>query len=627
MNSTVLADNILRMVGGESNVVTVIHCATRLRFTVIDNRKVKLAELRALDGVLTVVSEGDRLQVVIGHRVAKVFHALSVRCGLRSDEKKVEQHERAGCAQLMRWIDGLADITMPLLGIMMAAGILKGILIMCVDAGWLNPGRQRAATLFAIAESPFNFLPLFLAILCARKFKANLFIAVAMAGASLSPLGMGISAGGQQEAFSGLPFRLMNSSGAVIPVIVGVWLISRIEQVIERYVDAAKRAIVTPCFLLLIIVPLIVLLLFPVGVSISQAISALFSALYNFSPIFTCALMAAAWPLLLMFGLHQAFIVLFINDISVMEQSFLLAACGPAIFACSAMLLAVNLRTRNSKLKALTRSAIIPSLFGLSEPAIYGVTLKRKKMFLCVLVVAAFGGAMVGYGKNSAIAMAIPGLLTIPVFYGEGFITYIVACSLAFVGSLGLILLTGIEESSLPVNWGESPDRENIAVRCPPPAAKPVSDITEQIIAPVSGEVISLAQVNDGVFSTGSVGPGFAIIPDEGRVYSPVDGYIASTYASRHAIRICSDAGAEILIHVGINTVQLAGKYFCVEVQTGEVVKQGQLLMTFDLLAIAAEGYDTVTPIIITNSEAWRSLGASEKPRSRSGERSSALSI
>jgi PTS system beta-glucosides-specific IIC component len=627
MNSTVLADNILRMVGGESNVVTVIHCATRLRFTVIDNRKVKLAELRALDGVLTVVSEGDRLQVVIGNRVAKVFHALSVRCGLRSDEKKVEQHERAGCAQLMKWIDGLADITMPLLGIMMAAGILKGILIMCVDAGWLNPGRQRAATLFAIAESPFNFLPLFLAILCARKFKANLFIAVAMAGASLSPLGMGISAGGQQEAFPGLPFRVMNSSGAVIPVIVGVWLISRIEQVIDRYVAAAKRAIVTPCFMLLIIVPLIVLLLFPVGVSISQAINALFSALYNVSPIFTCALMAAAWPLLLMFGLHQAFIVLFINDISVMEQSFLLAACGPAIFACSAMLLAINLRTRNSKLKALTRSAIIPSLFGLSEPAIYGVTLKRKKMFLCVLVVAAFGGAMVGYGKNSAIAMAIPGLLTIPVFYGEGFITYIVACSLAFVGSLGLILLTGIEESSLPVNWGESPDRENIAVKRPPPAAKPVSDITEQIIAPVSGEVISLAQVNDGVFSTGSVGPGFAIIPDEGRVYSPVDGYIASTYASRHAIRICSDAGSEILIHVGINTVQLAGKYFCVEVQTGEVVKQGQLLMTFDLLAIAAEGYDTVTPIIITNSEAWRSLGASEKPRSRSGERSSALSI
>lgn len=627
MNSTVLADNILRMVGGESNVVTVIHCATRLRFTVIDNRKVKLAELRALDGVLTVVSEGDRLQVVIGHRVAKVFHALSVRCGLRSDEKKVEQYERAGCAQLMKWIDGLADITMPLLGIMMAAGILKGVLIMCVDAGWLNPGRQRAATLFAIAESPFNFLPLFLAILCARKFKANLFIAVAMAGASLSPLGMGISTGGQQEAFPGLPFRIMNSSGAVIPVIVGVWLISRIEQVIDRYVAAAKRAIVTPCFLLLIIVPLIVLLLFPVGVSISQAISALFSALYNVSPIFTCALMAAAWPLLLMFGLHQACIVLFINDISVMEQSFLLAACGPAIFACSAMLLAVNLRTRNSKLKALTRSTIIPSLFGLSEPAIYGVTLKRKKMFLCVLVVAAFGGAMVGYGKNSAIAMAMPGLLTIPVFYGEGFITYIVACSLAFVGSLGLILLTGIEESSLPVNWGESPDRENIAVKRPPPVAKPVSDITEQIIAPVSGEVISLAQVNDGVFSTGSVGPGFAIIPDEGRVYSPVDGYIASTYASRHAIRICSDAGAEILIHVGINTVQLAGKYFCVEVQTGEVVKQGQLLMTFDLLAIAAEGYDTVTPIIITNSEAWRSLGASEKPRSRSGERSSALSI
>lgn len=627
MNYMVLAENILRLVGGKSNVVSVIHCATRLRIALIDKHKAKLAELGALDGVLTVVSEDDRLQVVIGNRVEKVFHALSVRCGLISDAEQNGQPERVGWPQLMTWLDDLADITMPLMSVMMAAGILKGLLMMCVDAGWLNPGRQSAAILFAIAESPFNFLPIFLAILCARKFKANLFIAVAMAGASLSPLEMGLPAGGQQEAFPALPFKIISHSGAVIPVIVGVWLMSRSEQALDRYFNEAKRAIVTPCIVLLLVVPLILLILFPVGVSVSQGISALFSALYSFSPIFTCALMAAAWPLLLMLGLHQAFIVLFINDISVMRQSFLLAACGPSIFACSAMLLAVNLRTRNSKLKAITGNAIIPSLFGLSEPAIYGVTLKRKKMFLCVLLVAAFGGAMVGYGKCFAIAMAMPGLLTFPVFYGEGFITFILACSLAFVGTLGLILLTGFEEGAQRVSQAQSSGRGNIAVRRFPPVPKPVSDITEQIIAPVSGEVISLAQVNDGVFSTGSVGPGFAIIPDEGRVYSPVDGYIASTYASGHAIGICSNAGAEILIHVGINTVQLAGNYFCVEVKTGEAVKQGQLLMTFNLLAIAAEGYDTVTPVIITNSEAWRTLDVSEKPRSRSGERSSALAI
>jgi len=627
MNCTVLADNILRLVGGERNVVSVIHCATRLRFTLIDKRKAKLAELGALDGVLTVVSEDDRLQVVIGNRVEKVFHALSVRCGLIRDEKQRRQPENVGWSQLITWLDDLADITMPLMGVMMAAGILKGLLLMCVDAGWLNPDRPGAATLFAIAESPFNFLPIFLAILCARKFKANLFIAVAMAGASFSPLEMGLPTGGQQEAFPGLPFRIISHSGAVIPVIIGVWLLSRSEHALERYLDAAKRAIVTPCILLLLVVPLILLLLFPVGVSLSQGISALFRALYSFSPIFTCALMAAAWPVLLMRGLHQAFIVLFINDMSVMGQSFLLAACGPAIFACSAMLLAVNLRTGDSKLKSMTGNAIIPSLFGLSEPAIYGVTLKRKKMFLWVVLVAAFSGALVGYGKSFAIAVAMPGLLTFPVFYGEGFITFILACSLAFVGTLGLILLTGFEESTQRVSQAQTSGGENIAVRPLPPVPKPVSDITEQIIAPVSGEVISLAQVNDGVFSTGSVGPGFAIIPDEGRVYSPVDGYIASTYASGHAIGICSNAGAEILIHVGINTVQLAGNYFCVEVKTGEAVKQGQLLMTFNLLAIAAEGYDTVTPIIITNSEAWRTLDVSEKPRSRSGERSSALAI
>ncbi|WLI78889.1 beta-glucoside-specific PTS transporter subunit IIABC [Kosakonia sp. H02] len=616
----VLAENILRLVGGESNIATLVHCATRLRFTIVDKRKVKLAELAALDGVITVVNGSEQLQVVIGSRVSEVFHAFNALSAAQEEENSGETQAIDSASFIGRLLDLIAGIFTPLLGVMAAAGILKGLLSMAVAAGWLSSKQSTAVILHAASDSVFYFLPMLLAITCARKFDTNIFIAVAIAGALVYPTVIDLFNTGMPVSLFGLPVAMVKYTGTVMPIIFSVWLMSRLECFLDRHIHENVRAILTPFLLLTLIVPLTWLAIGPVGVAISKIIASLFAVLYNISPVISCALMAAAWPVLVMFGVHWGFVPLFINDISVMGQSFLKAAAGPSIFALGGALLAVMVCTRNKKLRSLAEGTFIATLFGISEPGIYGVTLKLKTPFICAVIAAAFGGAMAGYAKSSAIAMGLPGLLTLPVFFGEGFIGFILGCAVAFLTSLGLTLIVGFDEravmsaSALPVAG------KNNVLSGKLSRTKPVSVVAEQIIAPVSGQLISLAEVNDGVFSTGIVGPGFAIIPDDGLVYSPVDGYIASTFSSGHAIGICSNAGAEILIHVGINTVQLAGRYFSMQVKEGDVVKQGQLLLTFDVEAINAAGYDTVTPVIIANSEAWSSLQVSEKPRSRTGD-------
>lgn len=629
INCNVLAANILRLVGGESNVAAVVHCATRLRFKIVDSSKVKLAELAALDGVITVVNGPEQLQVVVGNRITRVYRAFGVISGLLDDGKTVpaqpqpiDSNSFAG-----RCIALVMAIFSPLLGAMAAAGVLKGLLAMMIAAGWLNSTLSTAIILHAASDSVFYFLPILLAMTCARNFNTNLYVAVAVAGVLVYPTIVGLFESGQRVTLFGLPVVVMKYTGSVLPIIFSVWLMSFIEQWLSGRIHEHVRDLVTPFILLTLMVPLTLLVIGPLGGGISQFVAWLLATLYNVSPIIASALMAAAWPMLILFGLHWGSVPVFLNDISVMGQSFLKAAAAPSIFALSGALLAVRLRTGNKKLKSLASNALIASLFGITEPGIYGVTLRLKKPFICAVIAAAFGGGVVGYAKSSAISIGMPGLLTLPVFYGEGFFGFIMGCTFAFIFSLALTLSVGFDERTMPPLPTLPVYEENNAPERKRAMPKPVSDTSEPIISPISGELIPLCEVNDDVFSTGIVGPGFAIIPDEGRVYSPVDGYIASTIASGHAIGISSKAGAEILIHVGINTVHLEGNYFAVQVKEGDEVKQGQLLLTFDLAGIQASGYDPVTPVIITNSETWRALQVSEKPRSRSGDPMVALTL
>ena len=628
MNSKVLAEDILQRVGGESNVATLVHCATRLRFKIVDNSKVNLAELEMLDGVIAVVNGSGQLQVVIGNRVPEVFRAFGEISSLLDDGKKqpVQHEEKNKVSLLGRLIDLVAGIFTPLLGAMAAAGVLKGALAIVLAAGWLGNKESTYIILHAASDSMFYFLPMLLAITSARKFETNIFVAVSIAGALIYPSVQGLFDAGQPVTFFGLPVVMMKYTGTVIPVIFSIWLMSIIERFLNRYIHESVRNILTPFFLLTLMVPLTLMTIGPVGISISQFVASLFVSIYSFNPIIASALMAAAWQVLVIFGVHWGFVTVFINDISVMGHSFLKAASSPSVFAQAGALLAVMLRTRDKKLKALAGSTFIASLFGITEPGVYGVTLKLKKPFICAVIAAALGGAVVGYAKSSAISLGMPGLLTLPIFYGEGFVGFIIGCSIAFIGSLALTLVVGFDDPVAPPVVAESVPGENRAMSRKTPAAKAVSAVAEQITSPVAGTLVPLAEVDDKVFSAGIVGPGLAILPDEGRIYSPVDGVIASTFASGHAIGIRSTAGAEILIHVGINTVQLDGQYFDMQVKEGDEVKKGQLLLIFDLDEIKQAGYDIVTPVIITNSETWDELQISDRTHILSGDAVMSLS-
>lgn len=632
MNSKVLAENILRLVGGETNVSTLVHCATRLRFKIVDNAKVDLAALEALDGVITVVNGSGQLQVVIGNRVPEVYRAFGPISGLLDDggnkQRQVAESEKS-VSVMGRLIDLVAGIFTPLLGAMAAAGVLKGVLAIVIAMGWMHNKESTYVILHAASDSLFYFLPMLLAITSARKFETNIFVAVSVAGALVYPSIQGLFDAGQPVTFFGLPVIMMKYTSSVIPIIFSVWLMSYIERFLNRHIHESVRKILTPFFLLALMVPLTLMTIGPIGISASESIASLFVSIYSFNPIIAGALIAAAWQILVIFGVHWGFVTVFINDISVMGQSYLKAASSPSVFAQSGALLGVMLRTRDKKLKALAGSTFIASLFGITEPGVYGVTLKLKKPFVCAVIAAAMGGAIAGYAKSSAISMGMPGLLTLPIFYGEGFLGFIIGCVTAFVTSLILTMVVGFDEPVQPQSATQAPASPG-APSASPSVGKGVQATAmnlkdmpasgEQIGSPMEGEMVPLAEVNDKVFSSGVVGPGIAVRPHEGRIYSPVDGKIASTFASGHAIGIRSLGGAEILIHVGINTIQLEGKYYTLRVVEGDDVKKGQLLLEFDLAEIEKAGYDTVTPIVITNADDYRVFSLSAERYQKAGQ-------
>ncbi|GLW36205.1 PTS beta-glucoside transporter subunit EIIBCA [Pectobacterium carotovorum subsp. carotovorum] len=615
MNSKVLAENILELVGGETNVSTLVHCATRLRFKIVDHSKVDVAALEALDGVITVVNASGQLQVVIGNRVPEVYRAFGSISKLLEDgdgKRQATESEQSTSA-MGRLIDLVAGIFTPLLGAMAAAGVLKGALSIVLALGWLNAKESTYVILHAASDSLFYFLPMLLAITAARKFETNIFVAVSVAGALVYPTIQGLFDAGQPVTFFGLPVVMMKYTSSVIPIIFSVWLMSYIERFLNRHIHESVRNILTPFFLLVLMVPLTLMTIGPIGISASKLIASVFVSIYEFNPILAGALMAASWQILVIFGVHWGFVTVFINDLSVMGHSYLKAASSPSVFAQSGALLGVMVRTKDKKLKALAGSTFIASLFGITEPGVYGVTLKLKKPFICAVIAAAIGGAIVGYAKSSAVSMGMPGLLTLPIFYGEGFVGFLIGCAIAFVVSFVLTVIVGFDDPAQPVEKTPAPTHSPTVKPAAPVSrqhanAQPLKEApatAEQLGSPVKGELLPLEEVNDKVFSSGVVGQGIAILPQEGRIYSPVDGVIASTFTSGHAVGILSQNGAEILIHVGIDTVQLEGQHYEMHVTEGDKVKKGQLLLAFDLEAIQKAGYDTVTPMVVTNADEY----------------------
>lgn len=586
-----LAETIVQHVGGKENVKSVFHCATRLRFKLKDESKASAATLKQQDGIITVVQSGGQFQVVIGNNVPYVYKEVVDVGGFQTSS--TEDEEKSGVFN--RLIDVIAGIFTPILGPMAGSGLLKGLLAILVALGLLTQEMGTYVVLNAAADALFYFLPVILGHSAAKKFGGNPYIGMIIGGALVYPSIVAIQGAGESLTFLNVPVVLMSYASSVIPIILATYVSSKVETFFNRHTHEAVRNFTTPMMALLLVVPLTFLAIGPVATYASQGLANGYSFLYDLSPTIAIAFIGAFWQVLVMFGLHWGLVPIIINNLSVVGMDTIVVGVLMATFGQVGAVLAITLKAKNPKVKGLGTSSTIAGVFGITEPAIYGLTLPRKKPFVFGVVGGAAGGVVGGLFGTAAYAMGGLGIFSIPVmipptgvdlaFYGA-----FIGMAVATVVALVLTMVFHKEEATV-----ESQEQE---------VAQSVSEqVGFPVSAPLKGEVVSLETVRDEVFSSGAMGKGIAIMPSEGTVYAPFDGEIVTVYPSKHAIGLRSDTGVEVLIHIGLDTVKLNGKYFETLVTAGQKVKEGDSLVRFDMDAIAREGYDTITPIIVTNTD------------------------
>ncbi len=589
-----LAKEIVQGVGGEKNVSSLVHCATRLRFTLKDQSKADKAKLENTDGIITVKESGGQFQVVIGNTVPEVYAAIGQVSHILDDDKKdsASAPAKKGFGAI---IDVISSIFAPLLGVMAGAGILKGLLLIASNVGWLSTKETTYTILMATADSLFYFLPLLLAVTTARKFGGNTFTALTIAGALVYPSIVELKTAGTETLFFGIPVIMMSYSSTVIPIIIAVIVMSKLEKLCNRLIHESVKNFVTPLISLVVMVPLTLIVFGPFGVYVGNAIATGLVAAFGFSPLIAGAVMGACWQLFVIFGVHWGLVPVFINNIAVHGRDGIKPAAAASVFAQTGAALGVMLRTKNKKLKTLAGSATLSALFGITEPAVYGVTLPLKRPFIAGIIGGAVGGAIIGQAGTQAFASGAPGLLTIPIFYGpggQGFPGLIIGITASFLISAVLAYVMGFKD---PVE--ETPADASTTTK-----VSSAGQVDEKVLSPVAGYIVPLTEVPDPAFASEAMGKGVAIEPSSGRVVAPFDGTITVAFKKKHALAIVSDHGAEILIHVGIDTVKLDGKPFTLHVQEGDRVAAGQLLLEMDLAQIRNAGCAMVTPIIVTNT-------------------------
>lgn len=595
MSNKDLSKQIITLVGGEGNVNSVFHCATRLRFKLKDNSKANKAALEKTPGVITVVENSGQFQVVIGNNVSQVFEQIMKETSLQDAEKSGNDESSESTGVLGKAVDIISSIFSPILGALAGAGILKGLLALILSLEWISGTSGTYLILNAASDSVFYFLPVFLAVTAARKFKANQFVSIAVAGALIYPSVIAAVGSSDPLNFLGIKIVLINYSSSVIPIILAVWVQSYVEKWFRSFIHESVRNILVPMFALLIVIPLTFLAFGPVGSLISDGLASGYTWLYNLSPLVAGAIAGAFWQVFVIFGVHWGFVPIMLSNIATLGYDTMLPILCAAVLSQAGAVFGVFLKSRNPQLKALAGSSTLAAIFGITEPTIYGVTLKLKKPFIYACISGAIGGAIIAQGGARALSFSLPGLLALPTYFGTGFIWVIIGILVAFVLAAILVFVLGFDDPAADT-------AASVNSSGPANPATPTMIDKEMVVSPLAGALQPLESLPDEAFASGAMGKGIVIEPSSGKLTSPVNGTVTTVFPTGHAIGITSDGGAELLIHVGVNTVKLKGKHFDKKVQEGDKVVQGQLLLEFDLEAIRAAGFVTATPVIVTNS-------------------------
>ncbi len=607
-----LAKIIINNVGGKSNVISLTHCITRLRFKLKDESKANTELLKKTDGIVTVMQSGGQYQVVIGNHVPDVYEVVNQIGGFTA---QAGDNASKGGSIGSRFIDVISGIFQPALGVLAATGMIKGLLALMVFFKVIDASSGVYQLLNAAGDGFFHYLPIFLGFTAAKKFNVNQFVGMALgaslmyvndvvvmaSGTPISTMFEGSSyAMNVYSTFLGLPITIPMSgyASSVIPVVLAVFVASKVEKFFKKVIPDVVKLFLVPMLTLMVATPITFIVIGPIASLLTSVIGVLTSSAFAFSPIVAGLFLGAMWQILVIFGLHWGVIPIAFVNLGSLGYDYILSMVFAASFAQTAVVIAIAMKTKDSKLRALSIPAIISGFFGVTEPAIYGISLPRKKPFYISCIAASIGGGVLGFLGVKTFMLGGLGVFGIPSMINpstndiSSMVSALVAVAIAMVIAFVATYVTFKDDVAVESKGSISDDTKSDSV----------------LTSPMTGLVMNLAEINDAAFSSGALGKGLAILPTDGKLYSPVDGEIMTLFKTKHAIGVKSTTGVEILMHVGMDTVKLEGKYFEAKVSQGDHVKKGDILLEFDIDAIKGAGYSMVTPVLITNHEKFADL-------------------
>ncbi|KPG68469.1 beta-glucoside-specific PTS transporter subunit IIABC [Enterococcus sp. RIT-PI-f] len=582
---------IISGVGGEKNIKSVTHCMTRLRFNLADDNLTDQELIKENDGVVNVLNKGGQFQVVIGTHVEDVYQELIDTTNLSSDSKEENQPKQN---MISVFFDTIAGIFIPIVGALAGAGMLKAILSVATAMSWLSPDSQTYTILFMISDVVFYYLPFFIAISAAKKFKTSAFLALIFAGMLVHPTFVGLKDLGESVYFLGIPLRLATYSTSVVPIILIVFFQSYVEKYAKKISPNTVKTFLVPIITILITAPVGLIILGPVGAIAGDYLATFFNFLNERISWLVPTLVGGFFPLLVMTGMHYSVgAAQAVQRASVGYATILAPGALASNMAQAAAVLAVSVKSKNKSIKTLATSVGITAICGITEPALYGITLKYKRPLYATMLAGGIAGFYSGIMGVKAWSAGTSTIFALPIYIGEDN-SFMHACiSVAIALVLGFVFsFVFYKEESVALE--QETEKNNSIYK---------NKKTIELISPIKGKTLSLDQIEDEAFSSLVMGKGVAIDPAEGILVAPFDGKVTMLFKTKHALGIKSDEGVEILIHVGLDTVKLEGKYFETFVSENDRITKGQTLVSFDKSKINTAGYSCITPIIVTNSQ------------------------
>lgn len=604
-----LASDILEIVGAD-NVTNVARCATRLRLVLKESTPEMKTKLGNLTGVITAVESGGQMQIVIGTHVGEVYDAF---IGLGNMES-LSSDDAPKTSILNRLVATMSAVFAPFIYVLAAAGILQGILILITLAfpDFAATGTYQVFSF--ISWAPFTFLPIFIAVTASRHFKSNLYIAIACCAALVSPTWAemaGTIASGQAITFFNIPLSETVYTSSVLPPLILVWILSYLEHFIEKRIPSVVRSLFVPLICLVIMVPLTILIIGPISSGAATAIANGYNFLAENVPVLAAAIIGSVWQVIVIFGVHWGVTPMVLANFDMYGRDSFQAFQTIAVIAQVGAALAVFLKSRNKEMKGVSLSAFITGIFGITEPAIYGVTLRLKKPFIYGCISGGVGAIVASFFNPYYYAYAgLPGVLTTVNAINKdnptSFIGILIGSAIALVGPVILAQVLGTGETvtdDQELNQ-ELADGEHLIQ---------VDGLKNPVLAPLAGEILPLEQVPDEVFASGAMGNGVAIEPSDNKIYAPFSGTVTAVFDSKHAVGLTSNDGVELLIHVGLDTVNMQGEGFEYFVKQDQMIQAGDLLLSFDPEKIKAAGYPATTIVVVPNSGELNDMLITEK--------------